>query len=428
MKKSHKKCKTENLRISNNRKDPRKQPQMKLDARVRAKIRELATLLKDQDGKCWEIGDLVIDLMGNEYLSLGQIAQLTNYSKTRISHFHLTARIFGPDQRKGYTFQDSLTARQVHLSLPRLYMTPLQIRKKIVKMRNKTTKQVRSYFVHLLIKREMDKSLAKSTKTQFSKKGQLINGCHHSDWQNIIPKLLPRSVSLYICDPAFGYTEYIEGNHLSYKAKAGPMRTDCDNSSPEQALAATLPLFQLCLPKLAEGGTLLLFQPGGRPDRLEVLQAANDNGWDCVYGLTWQKGSLTTGNFRHPYRICTERILIFTRKGERIRKGADGLPVSTILDFRTETSSMGKKMQSGQTEYGHYHLFQKPPALMEFLVAHHSYPGDLVCTPFGCSGAGAIAASKLNRRWVYIESNKNNFLYGSERIYKAIKTQSTKVG
>ena len=94
MKKSHKKCKTENLRISNNRKDPRKQPQMKLDARVRVRIRELSRLLKDQDGKCWEIGDLCIDLLDNDHLSLGQIAALVNYSKTRISHFKLTCKIF----------------------------------------------------------------------------------------------------------------------------------------------------------------------------------------------------------------------------------------------------------------------------------------------------------------------------------------------
>ena len=424
MKKTSKEWKTKNLRISK----AEKQTQGRLNLIVRGKVKELCKLLKEQDKKCWLIGDLCIDLLDNERLSLGQIAQLTNYSKTRISHFHRTCRIFEPNDRKGYTFQDSLTARQVYLGLPRLNMTPIQIRKRIVGMRNKTTKQVRSYFVHLLMKREMDKSFAKSGKTRLQRKGQLINACHHSDWRTIVPKLPPKSVSLFICDPAFGYTEFIEGNHLSYKAKTGPMRTDCDNASPEEALAVTLPLFELCLPKLAEGGNMLLFQNGGRSDRLEVLQAANDNGWDCVYGLTWQKGSLTTGNFAYPYRICSERILVFCRKGERIEKGQDGLPVSTILDFPTETSSIAKKMETGKIEYGNYHLFQKPPELMEFLVAHHSYPGDLVVTPFGCSGSGAIAANKLSRRFVYVESNKNNFNYGSERIYRAIKTQSTKAG
>ena len=120
--------------------------------------------------------------------------------------------------------------------------------------------------------------------------------------------------------------------------------------------------------------------------------------------------------------------MIFTRKGEKLKKGQDGLPTSTILDFPTETSHAAAKMNSGKLNMGDYHLFQKPSTLMEFLISHHSYPGDLVVTPFGCSGSGVIAANKLNRRFVYVESNKNNFNYGSERIYRAIKTQSTKAG
>lgn len=274
----------------------------------------------------------------------------------------------------------------------------------------------------------MNQSFAKSGKIRLPRKGQLINACHHVQWQTIVPKLPASSVNLFLVDPPFGYNEFIEKNHLSYKTATGAMRTSCDNASPEEAMAATLPLFELCLPKLAPSGTLLLFQPGGRPDRLEVLQEADKCGWESVYGLCWSKGSLSTGNFRNPYRICSERILVFTRKGEKLKKGQDGLPTSTILDFPTETSHATVKMSAGKMNMGDYHLFQKPSTLMEFLVAHHSYPGELVCTPFGCSGAGAIAAHRLNRNWIYIESNKDNFIYGSQRINKALKMKSTKVG
>lgn len=392
------------------------------------KLKKLSSLLKQQDSKCWKIGDVCIDLLDNWGLSLGEISQRVNYSKTRISHFHLTARIFGADQRKGYTFQDSLTARQVYLGLPRLNMTPVQIRNKIAKMRGKTTKQVRSYFVHLLMKREMNRSLAKSRKYQPKVTGKLINTCHHADYQSIIPKLRPNCVTVFACDPPFGHKEYIPGNYLSYRTKVGGMRTDCDNSSAEDALAATLPLFELCLPKLAPGGVLILFQLGGRPDRIEVLQEAQKQGWEAAYGLSWNKGSMSTGNFVNPYRICTERILVFCREGERVKKGQNGMPVSNLLNFSTETSGIGIKMGRGKIKYGDYHLFQKPSTLMEFLVSHHSYPNDLVVSPFGCSGVDVIAAHKLGRRWVYIESNKNNFLYGSGRIAQAIENQSTKVG
>lgn len=78
--------------------------------------------------------------------------------------------------------------------------------------------------------------------------------------------------------------------------------------------------------------------------------------------------------------------------------------------------------------YGDYHMFQKPPELMEFLVQHHSFPGDLVVEPYGCSGSGAIASAKLNRRWVYVESNEENYLWGSQRVMKAVSEGSVKAG
>ena len=85
-------------------------------------------------------------------------------------------------------------------------------------------------------------------------------------------------------------------------------------------------------------------------------------------------------------------------------------------------------MHSGKMEYGDYHIFQKPSSLMEFLVKHHSFPGDLVVEPFGCSGSGVIAASKLNRQWVYIESNKENYQWGSQRVQEAVSKHLVQVG
>ena len=102
--------------------------------------------------------------------------------------------------------------------------------------------------------------------------------------------------------------------------------------------------------------------------------------------------------------------------------------LTPVLHFPTETKCVSIKMHSGKMGYGDYHIFQKPAALMEFLIKHHSFAGDLVVEPFGCSGSGCIAASKLNRQWVYVESNLNNYLWGSQRVMKAIAEQSVQAG
>ena len=396
-----------------------------LAPKVRTKLRTLKKLLKQQDNKCWQIGDLCIELIDEYRLSLRQIGEFTDYSRTRISHFHLTARTFTTKDRKGYTFQDSLTARQIYYRLPRLNMTPVEIRDVIVKLRNKSPLQVREYFINILIENEKNHNLALSAKSYINKY-KLINNCHHADWRTIIPDLPDHSVQLFICDPPFA-TSF--SGYKSKREETNALRTDCDNNAEEeQALDVTLPLFELCLPKLAPDGILLLFQGGGKSDRIEVLQKAHECGWDCLYGLTWNKGYVSVGNFQNPYLICSERILVFCRKGMKPQKYQDGLPHPDVLHFPTETQRITKKMHSGKVAYGDYHMFQKPPELLEFLVRHHSFHGDLVVEPFGCSGSGVISASKLNRRWVYIESNRENYEWGSQRVFKEISEISAQVG
>ena len=392
--------------------------------KVLTKLKTLKKLLNQQDNKCWEIGDLCIELIDDHTLSLRQIGGFTDYSRARISHFHLTARTFTTNDRKGYTFQDSLTARQIYHRLPRLDMTPAEIRDVIVKLRNKTPAQVRGHFVQILINRERNQHLALSAQS-YVNKNDLINNCHHADWRDIISKLPDRSVQLLIADPPFSSST----GYMSNREETSAIRTDCDYAmTEEQALGVTLPLFELSIPKLAHEGILLLFQGGGKSDRVEVLQKAHECGWECLYGLTWDKGHIAVNNFMNPYLICSERILVFCRKGIKPKKYQDGLPHPDVLHFATETQRVTKRMHSGRMKYGDYHMFQKPSTLMEFLVKHHSFPGDLIVEPFGCSGSGVIAAAQLNRRWVYIESNEDNYKWGSQRVFKEISELSVQAG
>lgn len=391
------------------------------------RLRRLKTLLKQQDSKCWEIGDICIELIDSNRLSLKQISEFTNYSRARISHFHLTSRAFPAGQREGYTFQDSLTARQVCRQLPRLNMSKTEVRDVIVKLTNKTARQVRAHFVQILTQKEINQSLAESVKNTTSG-NQVINNCHCADWRHVVPKLPNNSVQLFICDPPFAQYGG-KGGYVSHRTKTNGMRDDCENNvSEEEALSVTLPLFEQCLPKLAPDGILLLFQGGAKCDRVEVLHKAEECGWDCVYALTWYKGKLSMGSHQNPYYLCSEKILVFCRKGTMLKKFQNGMPHSDILDFPTETNQVTLKMNSGKMKFADYHQFQKPPALMEFLIKHHSYPGDLVVTPFGCSGVGAISALKLGRQWVYTEMNKNNYTWGSQRVLKALEESAVMAG
>ncbi|HTV48625.1 MAG TPA: DNA methyltransferase, partial [Phycisphaerae bacterium] len=94
---------------------------------------------------------------------------------------------------------------------------------------------------------------------------------------------------------------------------------------------------------------------------------------------------------------------------------------SDVLIYPSETIQASRDIRTGKIIPQSVHMFQKPLSLMNHLVRKHSYPGELIVDCFGCSGSCCIAANSLGRRWLYIESNKNNFLWGAQRIMSSIK-------
>lgn len=385
-------------------------------SQVACKIRKLARMLKKHDRHCWRIGDLVADLVSHHRLRLGQIAKRAGYSKARLSEFHLTARTFSNDQRNEGNFHDALMARRIWKMLPRLSMTPAAIRSDITKLRGKRPRQIRAYFVKKLLEKEKRAALTNGTQVE-AQTNYLINIAHHSDWRSVVPRLPDGSVKLFLCDPPFGgYSWREHGGYTSGRADTNCLRDEADNNTENAALAVTLPLFEECLPKLAAGGCLLLLQPGGKPDRPEILMEASKCGWECLYGLTWLKSTYTPSDCAYPYVPSSERILVFVRQGDRLEWHEAGLSRSDVLEFPSVIIGATMKMLKGDIPLRTYHMFQMPDDLCEFLIRKHTHPGDLTVEPFGCSGAFSIAAAKLERRWVYIESNEANYRWGSERL------------
>ncbi len=426
--KIHKDLYTNNLSGNNDNKKKVRKTRNPLHPEVQSKIKELKKLLRNQDSTCWVIGDACVELMDTYYLSLRDIGDATNYTKSRISHFHLTSRAFPHDKRDGYTFQDSLNARQIYQCMSRLNMSVFEIRDRISKLKDRTSRSIRAHFVQLLMDNEINSSIANSSKLGIQG-GKIVNNCHNSDWRSIIPQLPDNSVKLFIADPPFGgYQHAKDGTYISSLSQTSGMRSDCDNGTTDGAIEVTLPLFEMCMPKLAKNGVLLLFQAGARTDRPEILMEAQKQGWNCKYSLTWLKGHNVVGDHHSPYRVCTEKILVFIKEGDRVLMHEKGTPSSDVLDFRTQTMNVTRMMDCGSMEYGDYHQFQKPENLMDFLVKTHTYPGDLVVEPFGCSGSGVISAIKNDRKWVYIESNKNNFAWAENKIQKVISSLSSHVG
>lgn len=300
-------------------------------------------------------------------------------------------------------------------------MTPDEICHEVKKLQGRRPKQVKSYFVQMMVRRNANKAMAKSAKEMNLSK-DVFNKAYHADWREIIPKIPDKSVKLIIADPPYGgYSWTTDGSYLSSRCETSGLRCDTDNATLDKALEVTLPLFDLCLNKLTDGGCLLLYQPGGKPDRPEIIQKANETGWDCPYGLTWLKGNSSASDCSTPYAPMSERILVFVPKGTKLEWHEQGLNRSDVIDIPRITRRATLDMHHGRTEYGSIHMFQKPDELCDLLVKKHTHFQEVVFEPFGCSASGCISAGKNGRRWIYTESNKQNFEWGSSRIDKQLR-------
>ena len=159
-----------------------------------------------------------------------------------------------------------------------------------------------------------------------------------------------------------------------------------------------------------------------------MLTEAASLGWACLYGLTWLKGACVPSDCACPYAPASERILVFVRAGDCLEWHESNLSRSDVLSFPSATRGATSRMIRGEIPLEAIHMFQKPSSLCEFLIRKHSHRGDLVVEPFGCSGAFSIAAARLGRSWVYVESNRENFRWGQQRLHEAIARGSLMAG
>jgi site-specific DNA-methyltransferase (adenine-specific) len=62
------------------------------------------------------------------------------------------------------------------------------------------------------------------------------------------------------------------------------------------------------------------------------------------------------------------------------------------------------------------HPTQKPEKLLAKIILASTNPGDLILDPFAGSGTTAVAAKKLGRNFVAIESDENYCLLAAKRL------------
>lgn len=215
----------------------------------------------------------------------------------------------------------------------------------------------------------------------------------------LIKNVPSESVQLVLTDPPFGISEIAdevgsdqsaEGAVVSYTAQ---MKTN-DNSTKEKVAALMVEL----IPELARvmkpsAHGYLFFSFELYEHLITLMKTAELE--PSTQPLIWYKGR-TTSPFRgYDYQPCYEPILFFHKPPVQRRLSSPG---KTLLEYQIVPVKQ------------RLHIFEKPAAMLQFLIKQSTYVGETVLDPFAGSGAVLRAAKSVGRTAVGFELDKEHFL------------------
>lgn len=87
-------------------------------------------------------------------------------------------------------------------------------------------------------------------------------------------------------------------------------------------------------------------------------------------------------------------------------------------EWTTKRTGWPKSILAYPRDFKSHGPFQKPVALLEFLIRTYTRPGELVLDAFMGSGTTGIAALRAGRRFIGIEILRDRFRSGASRILR----------
>jgi site-specific DNA-methyltransferase (adenine-specific) len=179
---------------------------------------------------------------------------------------------------------------------------------------------------------------------------------------------------------------------------------------------------------------------------IDLIKALRDHGWLWTEEYIWHKRNSHPGKWPNRFRDSWERCLHFTLQRDfKMYQEAVMVPMGDWRHSRlknlSETdkrrddskvkSGFGKKIQNWvgremafpsnvlhlATECGNRnHSATFPEELPAWFIKLFTAPGDVVLDPFVGSGTSAVAAAKLDRRYVGIELDPGFVAIAEERL------------
>jgi DNA modification methylase len=345
----------------------------------------------------------LVRLVEEDGLRAIDIARATGLRQADLCQMMATARTFPPSARPpGVQYNILLLATRMLRKFSGLGLSPADALAEIQRAGYSQHRDVTRHFSQLARAAELRRALPAPLPVGDG----ILNSMHHARFQDVLHRVPDRAAKIIHVDPPYIYRTTAHGGYGSSSARSRA----CDNGDGAAALSLVIDLLRDWQPKLAPGGVLLLWQASGSLYR-EIEEAVTQFDWDVIGPIIWDKGRPQPGDFGAPYSRQTEMLWVLSRRGDELINHDDSSR-SDILRFAPVSYPTIAHAQD--------HCFEKPVKMCKFLVGKHTHRGELVLDLCGCTGAMTLAAMEMDRRWIYVESNAENFKLGSSRILRRL--------
>jgi len=397
--------------------------------------KEIAGLLKAETNSQFKIGDKLLKLRSEGGCKWPELGKELGRNHTTLCTYAKVAEAFPPDARDyalGFSFYAAvyssakITARQLKEKgldeeADADYVGAL---KQCLEAEVTTSRQATKFLVTAA-----GAQLPKPQPSSYDGKN-----CIHMAVEKYLETCPPLGAKIIHADVPFG-AFHKRDDGVCDRTTTKAQLSECDNASRDEAIGTTVAFFESLGKRLDEhlvpGGVVLLWQ--SEHLRWQIHKAIVDAGLEVFRTVFWPKSaSGKPGNFGYPWQNCAEVLYVIHRTDDKVVFGEHGRPARNLLfsgylpeeqrDKEINTELKFAPIRQSKLSVDKKHHFQKPLDLMKFLVKLHSAAtveaqgAELVVDAFGCSGSMSIAALSLGRKFLYIESNAENFAFGTENI------------
>ena len=225
----------------------------------------------------------------------------------------------------------------------------------------------------------------------------------YGDSLKLLKKIEPKSVDMIFADPPY----FLSGDGIT--CSAGKMVSVKKGAWDEKITISEKHKFnrkwvRLCKEVLKDSGTIWI--SGTMHNIYSIGMALEEEGFKIINNITWRKLNPPPNISCRAFVHSTETIL-WAKKDLKNNKYKFNYEVKRKMNGGKQMKDVWETSLTKPSEkkYGK-HPTQKPMDLLEKIILASTDEGDLILDPFNGSGTTGIVASRLNRKYIGIEKEK----------------------